>query len=407
MHKYIIIFLFFLLLNGQYLQARTRQMYSIQDLVKKMDTHHPDLIQLRMQQKQLQADMRTAREIPNPELNTKVLSGTDQFAPGGEYSLMQSIRLGGKSQALIKHASVRQKLFRANYQLARLNKTKELILLIRRIQQITEELANIDESIATFRRLVENYRRLPRLSPNKKTVQDLYISLISENTMTQNALRNKRNEMVSRLQFIIGVKNISHADIKPLRLQWPKKQAWQGRGPLLKMAELDINQAQAQLNMTLSRMWPDLKVGPVLQHDPGGGASSLQTGFAFSINLPLYHRNNGIHEKAKYILQWKQKQLLIVRRRVHLMHSSMRQSYQSTRALLLSIQKKLQDQTQHKRLHIYIRRGLIDPSIIIEVHRQHLSLLRTYHQNEMRALSLLCSLHSLEGKIYIGENNEQ
>lgn len=265
--------------------------------------YSPELAGARARLAEMEAGVRTAKALPNPELN--FTPGYNQDASGGVtpwilgYGLSMPLELGGKRAYRTAEA-------RWQAEAARLDLAATAWKNRSAVRRALTEL-HAAQDMATLWR-----EQQPLLAQAVKLVQaQVAAGEVSPLEAAQAGIALNRAELAareseravasarSRLAEAIGVSLTALDEIAlsfaslgvaptPLSTVQTRELAVQNRADLLS-ALAAYGASQSALQIEIARQYPDLLIGPGYQLDQGEGKWALSLGFT----LPLFNRNQG------------------------------------------------------------------------------------------------------------------
>jgi outer membrane protein TolC len=380
------------------------ELKTAQDILDCALRHHPEVAQSEAARARDEALVRVARQRPNPELESKIVSGDEsgQNVLATETSLLYTLELGGKRRARIHQASAQGELAAAS-----LTESQELVALhtvrsLHRLRQIRSELSYLQESLTTFDRIVRQFRSRPVLPPEQAVSLSVFDLAKDEYSLRKKSLVEEETELKTFLEIATGS---PYSEMKGI-LPWPKR-SWPkilGTGETnassseVKKAVADLKKAEAGLSLAKSNAWPDFKLGPTVETGTLGRNDSTAFGGTISMPIPLLNLNRG--EKAYAALER-------VRASAHLEQTHRKTSLERTKqleryrsAVKGVSQIRLGDLNKsHHEVEEFFGRGLVPSSLVIESHRQFFEITKILHEQELTALDALWRLYIIDGRV--------
>jgi cobalt-zinc-cadmium efflux system outer membrane protein len=376
-----------------------------QDILDCAINHHPDVQISEASLKRDEILKKIAKQVPNPELESSILSG-QPGAPEGVFvdvGLMQTIELGGKRKNRIKQAIATGTLTQAQ-----LLESKELtalntVLALYRLRQIRFELAAVSEVTTTYQHILKNYTSRPKLAPEQEVSSSVFDLAFDEAKLKKATLLQEQGSLV---QFLILATGLSEKQIL-LHLpgskgNWPKfvldSQETNLNSEIAK-ANADKAIAEANLKLSKSNAWPDFKVGPSFQTQTGVTGQQSSAGINVGFSLPILSQNRAGIEYAKkdYAKSLLSQKLVTDKNQNERVKQIQR--YQQALKSLHQIKSGAFINAKHENLEKFFDEGLISSSLVIETHRQMIDVTESRNIQELTALDALWRLYILEGKL--------
>tara|TARA_B100001248_G_scaffold252134_1_gene227955 strand:+ start:8271 stop:9542 length:1272 start_codon:yes stop_codon:yes gene_type:complete len=345
--------------------------------------------------------IKEARRIPNPEIELGV-SQTDnigQTSDTVDLALMMPIEIGGKRGSRINKALAKSELINSE-----VLKIQELVVLnsllkIYRLRQVKVELGLIIESLSTFKKVKQQYKNRKSLGPEQAVSLDIFSLAEADYTMRHSALEAEKGELERELSLYIGKK------IKPDKNILPKfKSEWPVLSDTAKLAGSDIlisrakrKIAESELEIARSNAWPDLAIGPTYSVETENNDRITTVGVGLQMPLPVFNLNGGnkavaYAEKRKAEVSQKTQEVNLANRRENLV-----EIYRSITNRLKKINPESLGEVKHKRIHRYLKRGVVEASLVIESHRQIVEFQEHTNEQELKAVSALWQVRALDG----------
>jgi hypothetical protein len=243
--------------------------------------------------------------------------------------------------------------------------------------------------------MIAQYKRIGRMNPEQEISVNIFTMASEEVRLKLQRLKNEKEKILSEFEVITqSTFRPKSNQLPPVDHKWPELTSFQTKGVLQKEAALKVDESNKNFKLESAEAWPDLSVGPRVLTSPGPQGGTLW-GAAVSLNLPVFNRNGGGKQKA---LAQKRKSELrnsLINRRVTVEAKLLKNTYNRssesyTRALASNkVQKK------HARIHKMIKRGVVSPPLVIELHRQAIEFYEALHQQELEAVRARWLYYSL------------
>lgn len=350
------------------------------------------------------AEVTAAEQWKNPELSVESSHGNESGQSNSQTNigLGVPIELGGKISArrAVAQGGVLEVEARA-YEIRAKVKSETLIKL-HRMRQLYHEQEVIDEAIATFSKLVNQFAKRPKLSPEQQMSSSVF-------RMSKNEYEIKRTETVEEMAALnsyfkvaigIGVEQLKTLAPESMK-SWPefKNEYKPGLSPKLKGVQAELQTSQAELSLARSEAWPTVVVRPSLQIQNQGGQDSKMFGLNISLPIPMFNTNNGgraaaansvglseIRKSHAYIAEEKHREELL------------RVFNESKKVLLTSLSHK-DIEERHQEIEALFLKGIVPSALVIEAHRTFVELEKIRNKLELKAIEAMMSIYTINGKI--------
>lgn len=379
----------------------------IAEILACVQEHHPAVQIARADVQASSADIETADQWPNPELEGELNSG-----PSGEIAYLHTFEPGDRRELRTTAARRMRRRSEARLSLARQDailETLHTLFLWRQNKAIGERLAAIE---STYNQALYRLHRLPVLTPEKRTYILTLRLALKTIQQQQVLLTDERQTLSNRMAYFLNRSDPPDLDVSD-RLLATELPEYSKENPL-QSAELEEEAAnaagyEALYRLEQARVWPDLQIGPRVgfstESSPGPlgiGSSTgqdFEAGLAFRIRIPLYNQNDGAIEAARQRARGARLRQSVTEDRLLNERTRLAGSYRSYRRLLQEAVTPAQLENERRLLTNYLQRGVLSPLQLIEYHRTQLEYLRQYFDLRRTATLTLWKLYSLDGTL--------
>lgn len=377
------------------------ELRSAQEVLSCALKSHPDVLRAESELRVASGLRAEARQLLNPQVSAESASfnEADEASTRIEAAYLHPFELGGKRAARVADASGRESFARARLTLVREHVASQTVQNLTRVRQVIEELRLVEEAITTFKRIVSSYESRPRLSGEQDISLSVFRMAQSDYDFRKSVLLQERAELDAYFRWSIGHPWEDVAAISPAtRNDWPEMTAKPLQSAKVQEEQASLAIAESGLKRAQGQAWPDVFLGPRIETASGNGKSAQGYGAAVALTVPLYQRNAGGkqvaqagRDQAKLTVQQTERAASAEQAKWLAIYQEALRSYKEAPALA-EIEK------HHARSESLFERGLIQPSLIIEAHRQMVDLAKSRHEQECRALEALWGLYALEGR---------
>ncbi len=380
-----------------------------QDILDCALQNHPEVVQSKASLERDLALKKIARQRPNPELESKIISGNEAGTSvlTTETSLLHTLELGGKRKFRIREALAQGELAQASLLESQELTALNTVLALYRLRQIRSELAYIKESLTTFDRILRQFKSRPLLPPEQAVSLSVFDLAKQEYQLREKSLLEEEQGLETFLEVATGTSFSKIAGFLPeQKRSWPKislavdeKNAVVTSGSEIKKAEADLKKAEAGLKLAKSNAWPDFKLGPTVETGTLGHKDSVAVGGSVAIPLPLLNLNRG--EKAYAALEKARAFSSLEHTRKKVSSERIKQVKRYQNAVQVLSRVHFQDLNQkHHEVERFFDKGLVPSSLVIESHRQLLEITKSFHEQELTAIDSLWRVYVIDGEIF-------
>lgn len=375
-----------------------------QEVLRCAEEKSPEVKTARLALERARAQVDAASQWKNPELAAESVYGSSESESISEteLSLGFPLELGGKRPARAAFAQGGAAEAEAVLLEAQARVRGAALLKLHRLRQTLHELEVIEESIATFTKLLTQYGRRPKLSPEQELSRAVFRMARSDYELKKTAVLDEVESLDTYLKTNLGT------DIESLKKGLPPTpKAWPDLGselmvtgsPRLKTLAAELQTAQAELSLANSEAWPTLTIGPSLKLQSEAGRSERLYGLNLSFPLPLFNMNGPGRAAATTGVK-----LAEVRKNVALVEQQrlveeLSRTYKNSVEVLASTLSHQEIEKKHADIERLFLRGTVPSALVIEAHRTFVELEQSRNERELKALEALVGIYTLTGEI--------
>ncbi len=395
MNGFSFVFLLMVLMFSSAYGIDCNQSENVDEVIECFMKIHPALKISEADYKISTSEIGQAYQRINPNLDWDLTETQDSSSLMNELSLKHTIELGSKRSARVKLAEVKKDIsslsFEKNY-----NKIKsKLILALYRLRQIDHETEVIEENQTTFRRMIRQYKRIGRMNPEQEISVNIFTMASEEVRLKLQKLKNEKEQLLSEFEILNGSPFILKAAyLPPIEHDWPELSVLETKGPLIREANLRLEEADKTFDLEKANSWPNLSVGPKVVSSIGSNSKTFW-GASLSINIPVWKLNKGGQEKALALENKAKLNKSYLTSRLKVEAQRFKNIYENSSKAYMQSLKINKFQKQHARVHTMINRGIVSPPLVIELHRQSIEFYEALHQLELEAVSARWAYYSL------------
>lgn len=359
--------------------------------------------EIQISEQQLKSALRledVARQWLNPELDA------DTIAKGSERSetnasLLFTLRLGGKKDALISEAQSEIERARANRNLGVYQSRLELMLSLYRLSHLKNEIHIEEESVTTFSKIVKQFQKRPALSPEQDVSLSVFKMSLADHQLRLTKLKADEEKLFQALAAITGLsKTLISKNLPPVKPAWPLVESASPSedSPQVRAALADLKWARSQKQKAEGAAWPDLKLGPSMKAVKENGESTTFVGISLSTPLPVLSQNGpGRAYSAQRLLEAELSVEQTKRKSAATRAELVNRYNQTVQVLKSSLSLSIVNE-KHEQLERQFFKGLVPSSLVIEAHRQLFDLGERRNTSELEALEALGQILILDNK---------
>ncbi len=376
---------------------------SPQDILQCALSQHPDVINAQSEKFRDEKLVDIAKQRPNPELGSRILGGksSGNTTLNTETSLLHTLELGGKRKSRIGQAKVLSEKSGIEVKRNKEEVALQTVLTLYRLRQIKSEIGRVDETLATFGKILNTFKSRPKLPPEQEVSQSSFSLAREDYKLKKISLIQEQAGLVAWLQVATGVSEQTILRNLPSpKAKWPKFPMLKGMNSnsSIELARSEKNLAEKNTAIAKSKGWPDVKIGP--SFDTEGletGGTRWLGGVNFSIPLPILSLNRGEKAFAKADQLRAQTNLEQVIRKTDSERFLQLKRYQAAVNALESTNQIHGMETEHEKIEEFFEKGLVTSILVIETHRQLYDISRTHNEQELMGIEALWKLHILDG----------
>lgn len=363
----------------------------------------PALIEARLEVERASAGIEAAGQWKNPELAIESYHGK----VGSNSTSETDINLGvpiepGKIGARKRVAQAGVTAAEAVLYEARAAVRSEMMLKLHRLRQLFHQEDVLQEAIGTFEKLVSQFSRRPKLSPEQELSRTVFQMSKSDYDLKRSALLEERAALDAffRLRIGRGVDALKNA-LPGAPTKWPEIDTkWDpSRSPRLRRLAAEADASKAELSLAKLEAWPTVSAGPSVKLVNEGGRADQLYGFNVSLPLPLFNINGGARRVAQAGVKVNEQRKTLGTIGEQKRREELIGLYNQSVATLGGTLSHPEVERRHHESERLFLQGLVPSSLVIEAHRTYVDLEQARHQRELRALEALFELYTLDGKI--------
>lgn len=358
---------------------------------------HPKLQLSNAEIFEIQAKELSAAQRPNPEFEWEGVNGDDGLE--FEADVTYILELGGKRDARLQAAKAETAWAQANAKLVYGNVIVDVVKQLYRLRQVRHSLEVVEEQATSLQQAVRQYNRVGRLNPEQEVSTHVFDLAHKEAELTKSDLKTEEQELLAQIEIAIGQSvALSSENLPEIKKNWPSINVTALDSPVYIEALAQLQAAKNEYQLEKSQAWPDLGIGPKVEHRPGPNGETVFGG-KLSMPLPLLNTNQGGKARAMARVKRAELNLKLTERSLKNRIALLSGTYQRATDSYLQALEKSDLQKKHRDLHKLIRRGVISPAMVIELHRQLLEFYDSLHRHEIKALDALWSLRVMGNQV--------
>ncbi len=372
---------------------------NVDSAVKCLLERHPELKISKADLDVAQGEINRSSQMINPSLEWEMTEAQGASGFTNEVNLKHTLELGSKRSARKNLAQVKKDIQKLDYDKV-YNKLKiDLILDLYRLRQIEHEAEVIEENQTTFRRMISQYKRIGRMNPEQEISVNIFTMAAEEVRLKLQKLKNEKDRILSEFEVIAQNSFRPNASqLPPIDHKWPELLNNQTQGVLQKEAALKVEESDKKYKLERAKSWPNLSIGPRVLSSPGPQGGTFWGG-AVSLNIPILNLNGGGKEKALAQKRSSELRNALINKRIAVEAKRLKNTYRRSSESYTKALASNKVQKKHARIHKMIKRGVVSPPLVIELHRQAIEFYEALHQQELEAVRARWLYYSLFSKL--------
>lgn len=376
---------------------------SYRDAIRCAEDRSPEIQKAILELERAKAQVSAAGQWRNPELSADSLHGNvgSERVSETQISLGVPLELGGKVSARTSVAEGGVARAEASLFEARAKIRSTTLLKLHRLRQLLHEQEVIDESINTFTKLVSQYSKRMKLSPEQELSAAVFKMSKSDYDLKKAAVLDELAGMDSYFKVSLGtdVESLKN-DLPSSPKTWPKIEPGlnPNASPRLRLIQADLATAQAELSLAKSESWPTLTVGPSVKLQSEAGRSDQLYGFNLSFPIPVFNANGAGRAAAAVgvkLAETSKNLALVEQERIR---EELVRMYQQSISILGTTLSHQEIEKKHSEIERLFLRGIVPSSLVIEAHRTFVELEKSRNEREIKAIEALLTIHTFDGK---------
>ncbi len=341
-----------------------------------------------------------ARAFRNPELgieNVRGAGGTNDL----EATLLVELEVFGQRSSRLNSAKAEKELAEKQLLLTKQDVAVNVVTALYRLRQIETESHLVTEAADSFTRVTKPYRGRLRLNPEQEVSLSVFEIAAEENQLKVRTLQQERQKILNQLNLSLGLQTVSPSLLPPFKTVWPElSSSSDGQSASVQVAASELRRAEAELAAQRAESWPAISVGPKIVKS---GEDDTRVGFALSMPLPVFSQNGSGRSAARTQVTRAQIQAQLAKNSFQNEKSLLLRTYNDSAVALKNSVQKAGLTKKHQSLHRLLNQGLINASLVIELHRQLLDYQAAVHEQELKGVESYWKLLAIEGKLEEGE----
>lgn len=341
-----------------------------------------------------------ARNFRNPELGVESVRGEDG-SNNLEAQLLVDVELFGQRSARVNRAKAAHEIAEKQLLLTKQDVAVEVVSALYRLRQIDTEIHLVAEAAETFTQVTKPYRKRLRLSPEQEISLSVFELAAEENGLKIKSLEQERQKSLNQLNQLLGIESVAPALLPPLKTTWPDiTSEVDAQSASVQLAASELKGAQAELSAERADSWPTLSVGPKIEKS---GGDETRVGVAVSMPIPLFNVNSAGRSAARAQVTRAEIQAALARKSFENQKTLLVKTYNDSAVALKNSAQRAGLTKKHQSLHRLLNQGLVNASLVIELHRQMLEYQSTIHELELKGVESYWRLLAISGKLEEGE----
>ncbi len=346
-----------------------------------------------------------AAQMPNPTLSSRYIRGeqNNEDVSELETNLSFTLELGDKRAKRVDFAVARNEQALVENEALKADVKMATILNLHRLRQVLEEKSLLAESSRAFAKVIEQLKKLPRLSAEQEASLTLFEMSLEETKINESELFEEERKLEHYFHVATGhsLEEIQ-AYLPSSPKKWPSiaKEINEQPSPEIKKLNSLASLAMKELEVQKSKAWPDLSIGPSFAIEKEGSQDNKMIGFNIQIPIPIFQTNSGGKAYAQSELTRAQRNIALTLAEESHERFEQLKVYESAVSILNKTMNKRSLEKKHQRIENLHLRGVVSSSVFLDSLKQRLSYIKSRHSRELTALRALWSIHKYDGQIF-------
>lgn len=366
------------------------------------EAYSPEVQVAEAEVKKAKAEIEAAGQWKNPELSAESFQNTvnGQGNSQMDIALGVPIELGGKISARKSVAQAGAQLAEIRAEQARIQIRTQVLLKMHRLRQVFSEQDSLDEAIGTFNKLIRQFSKRSKLSPEQEISHSVFRMSKSEYEIKKVELAEELAALNTYFKVNMGKDTQQLRSILPASVQkWPEftREYKPGYSTRMKLAKAELQISQAQLSVAQSESWPTLTMGPSLQMQNQNGQASQILGLNASLPIPVFSTNSGGRAVAKSGVSISDLRKTSAEKEEERQREELIRVLEESKNVLeasLSHQELIQ---RHHDVETSFLKGVAPGALVVEAHRTFIELGRSRNQRELKAIEAMLRIQNIDG----------
>jgi cobalt-zinc-cadmium efflux system outer membrane protein len=377
---------------------------SYREVLRCAEERSPEVQTALLELERARIQIQVSTQWKNPEFGAESVYGSNHSdnISETELSLGVPIELGGKRSARRAVAEAHVAKAEATLLQARSKARGSALLKLHRLRQALHELEVVEESISTFSKLAERYRKRPKLSPEQAMSATVFRMTKSDYELKKMSISDETADLKTYLKVHLGADLESlKKDLPPSPKTWPvvDRKLDIALSPRVRSIQAQLESAQAELSLAQSESWPTLSIGPSLKIQNEAGISTQLYGVNLSFDLPIFNLNGPARAAAAKSVKIAETHKSFAHLKEEQLFEQLYQTYKSSIEALDATLSHREIEKKHTSVERLFLKGVVPSSLVIEAHRSFVELEQSRNEREMKALEALMALYAMNGKM--------
>lgn len=380
-------------------QSECAKLVDYKSVIKCAEQRSPKVKAGLLELEKIRANSHSAAQWNNPELSAESYQDETQIHLGvpiefGKVSSRKAVAQGELLRAQAELLQIRHRV------------KSEIYLKLHRLRQVLHEQEILDEAVGTFSKLVKQYARRPKLSPDQELSMSVFQLSKSEYELKRASNQDEFLALNSYLKLVIGptgsdIKNDIKDLVPDVPTSWPvvKENGEVESSPEGQILDSTLESAKGRASLAQSEAWPTLTVGPSVKWVDEPGRKDELYGFNVSLPLPIFNWNQGARSAAHSEVSLNEFQKKSGLEALKLKRSELYEVYSLSVKVLSESLSHSQIEKKHVKAERLFLKGVVPSALVIETHRTTYELEKVRHERELKALEALLGIYNLDGNL--------
>ncbi len=311
----------------------------------------------------------------------------------------QVFELGGKISSRSLLSKVEADAVMSSAHISRAQAESDNALMLLRLRQVVSEIAVLDEALATYLKVQNQFSSRPKLSPEQQVSFGIFKLASGDYRHRITKLESERRKIENQVRSVIGLEFEKIKPLLPRRItKWPVLAGDKvdiSNSHQMRELKYQARKAEAGVSLASANVWPDIELSLIAENSVEGTDQHQRYGLGIALPLPIWNWNTGERRQAAADLYKIQFEIKKAETDLELEKRNLVKSYEDFVQVLRQSPTEVEMDRKHRSTEQLFYQGLISGALVIEAHRQILDFTQTQNELEYETLQTLLKIYSL------------